>query len=318
MQQTAFETTTRPLPETLIVETRLDLPDVAVAHTLMKRGSDLNSPDGRAALRWHLQEALPRWAQCAEAILRRLAKPPHFCVVRSFPWVDLSPGQYHATITALVSLLGDISNDNAYGSKTVADDVRPIDPLSSDVTYSFDCEVHADESSKPKPEDIVTLWCVRQANRGGTSFVWSVAEVLGQLRSMPDGLNTEQMLRDHLFPFGGKLRRPVRVLLAPIVFGRAGIRFRLGAILDAFDVLSRSPSIEEESAIAGLLEAIRRTPAYEFNLERGEVSCMMNRMTLHSRATFSDESRWLIRCRLNNAAYSNTCEDRDARWIELP
>jgi hypothetical protein len=247
-----------------------------------------------------------------------LAKPPYFCVLRRFPWVDLPQHEFHQVVTTLMAPLGYLSDDNAYlaNSGIFADDVRPIDPNSSDVTYSFDCEVHADESSKPVPEDIVTLWCANPGGDGGGSLVWSVEEVVESLRATSDGEAHERVLRGKRFPFGGKLRKPPRVLLAPILFGSAGVRFRLGALQDAFDVLGSAPDAAEQSAIDAFLTAIRSTPAYSFSLARGEVSVMMNRKTLHSRTPFSDPDRWLIRVRINNEMLSNSREDTMVHWSD--
>jgi alpha-ketoglutarate-dependent taurine dioxygenase len=87
-------------------------------------------------------------------------------------------------------------------------------------------------------------------------------------------------------------------------------------VQDGFDVLGREPDPDERCAIDSFLAAVRLTPAYAFTLSPGEVSCMLNRRTLHSRTQFSDPDRWLIRVRLNNAALSNSDEDATTGWAQ--
>jgi hypothetical protein len=227
MREANFELNIRPVPTELFFDVGLDADDIAAVRRLAKAYVDLADDDARTALGAALRHAVPRWSRCVSRILDCLARPPYFCVLRRSAWVDLPVEDLHKTVTALASPLGCMSDDNAYRTRSgiFADDVRPLDPTSLDVTYSFDCEVHSDESSKPTPEDVVTLWCVRAGLDGGGSLVWSGDEIIATLRASPDGEKQERFLRRHRFPFGGKLRQPPRVLLAPILFGASGIRF---------------------------------------------------------------------------------------------
>jgi len=307
---------TKPVPKELYIEAGLDRTSVSQACKLEIPSTDLHRLEVQANVRAQITAALPQWASCAEAVLAKLASPPHFCVLQGLPWIDLPPDTYHATLAALMTLVGEVSDDNSYDANSglLAEDVRPTNPASRDVTFRFECEVHSDESSKPHPEDIVALWSVRPAKVGGASLIWDMADIIATLRSQKNGPRHESILRSRRYPFGGKLRQPPRVLLATILFGNAGVRFRLGAIKDAFDVLGDRPDLEEKAALSALVSTIDRTPPYRFMLSKGQAVFAMNRMTLHSRETFSDAGRWLIKVRANNPQLSNSKEDLLVGW----
>lgn len=281
--------------------------------------SRLHEPRVQAGLVQALAELSPRLVELGERALSLLARPPHLCVLRGTRFTQLSEGSRRVYIAALSSLLGHVSDDNRFSSRSgvVADEVRPLEPSGSDVTYTLGaCEIHSDESSKPRPEDIVALWCVRPAEAGGASLVWSMRDVQARLAASSNGPGLLDLLRSHCFPFGGKLRQPPRVLLAPILFGEDGVRFRLGAIRDAFEVLRREPAPLERAALESFLAALAQAPAYEYRLESGEALLVMNRRTLHSRTDFSDTARLLLRTRCFNDRLSNSHQDTRVTWLQ--
>ena len=214
-------------------------------------------------------------------------------------------------------LLGDLSHSNVSDDKSgkVVELVRPLQNEGRDVTYTLGaCEPHADESSKPAPEDVACLWCVKQARWGGATVIWPSRKLMSVIASMRDGDVLLRLLRTKRFPFGGKLRQPPRDLMSPILFGEDGIRFRLGTIEDAFAVLKQEPDSEQSLALHALLGAIRSTTPFGWRLVPGEALIVLNRRVLHAREDFDDTERCLIRTRLYNPRLSNSPCERGVSW----
>ncbi|MDC0742933.1 DegT/DnrJ/EryC1/StrS family aminotransferase [Polyangium mundeleinium] len=309
---------TRPIGEAHPVRAQIDDSNLEQVWQIVEPVHDLHRPDAQAAVRRMLLDRVPPLAELAASIAARLSCPPHFCVVQGVDWQRAAPGRHRGLIVALLSLLGRVSDDNAYNAHSgiLTEDVRPTAPGSTDVTYRYDCEVHADESSKPMPEDIVSLWSVRPAHDGGSNLIWSVQDIVRALEAQEGGDHALRTLREARFPFGGKLRRPPRVLLAPILFGTDGIRFRLGAIADGFASLGREPTVEQVDAIDMLVHAITTTAPYEHLLGPGEALFLLNRRTLHARTLFTDPDRYLIKARAYNDELSNSRHDHDVGWSD--
>jgi hypothetical protein len=240
-----------------------------------------------------------------------LASRGRCCVLDGTGFLDLDVSLRNTYIEALSSLFGDVSDDNRFDtrSRVFVDEVVPTDPRGSDVTYQIGaCEPHSDESSKPRPEDVVMLWCVRPANSGGQCLVWPVADLLDSIATDGD-THAIAMLRRPEYVFGGRLRQPPRVIRAPVLFGKDGIRFRRGAIDDACAAIRQPLSGAHHEALDVLTAAIRRTQPFVCRLRAGQVLVVANRHVLHARDHFDDEARRLLRTRCHDDALSLHRED---------
>ncbi|MEU9509729.1 TauD/TfdA family dioxygenase [Micromonospora sp. NPDC048170] len=249
--------------------------------------------------------------------LAALDRAPFGFVLRGTGFETLDGPQRGAYIRRLTGLFGQISDSNRFSetSNVFVDMVAPTEPGSADPTFSLgECEAHSDESSKPRPEDVVLLWCVRPAEKGGESLFWPAAELRRAIGATAGGAALIEELDRDQFLFGGKLRNPPRVLRAPIFFPGDGIRFRLGSLQDAGEVSGRPPTKEQRAAIEALSDAVAGTAPYRYRLEAGEALVLMNRKMLHARTDFVDDRRLLLRTRCFNDELSNSRHDQ-AAWL---
>jgi hypothetical protein len=251
-------------------------------------------------------------------VLNALSCPLHACIVRSTHLVDLKdPDLMRSYVTALTSFFGRVSDNNRFSEQSgvFVDMVQPTDPRGQDLTFRLgQCEPHSDESSKRLPEDIVILWCVRPADSGGASKIWTSTLLQAEMRLHQAGDQFLKILYEPEFLFGGRLRVPRRVLKAPILFGVDGIRFRLGTILDGHDVSRRPLLLRQQQALRALLAAIHEVEPCEYTLQPGEALFILNRRTLHARTSFSDCQRLLLRTRCFCDEISNSNFDQ-AQWL---
>ncbi|CAM3824138.1 TauD/TfdA family dioxygenase [Kibdelosporangium persicum] len=243
------------------------------------------------------------------AVLGALRSPACCCLLRTTGFHEFGdPADTQAFVTALTGLLGQVSDDNRGTTGNYVDRVEPTDPDGSDITVGLgECEAHSDESSKLLPEDIVILWCVRQASAGGASRIWASP------RLRPHLGDAEATLREPEFLFGGNGRVPGRVVKAPVLYGSDGIRFRLGALRSGHEVCHRPLRPDQEQAVQRLIEAFTKVQPTELLLQPGEALVMLNRRVLHARTSFSDRRRLLLRTRCFNPEMSNSQHDQ-ARW----
>jgi Taurine catabolism dioxygenase TauD, TfdA family len=259
-------------------------------------------------------EAFRRFA--AEAI-DHMGRSPFACVLRDTGFLEVPADRRDAYVRALTALFGTISDSNRFDdqSGTFVDAVAPTEPTSTDPTFTLGaCEAHADESSKPNPEDVVLLWCVHQAEDGGESLLWPTDDLRATIAAGEDGDTHLRMLLEPDFLFGGKLRNPPRVLRAPVFFGTDGVRFRLGSLQDAREVVGSPFPPAQREALTRLVDAVAETDPYRYRLADGEVLVMMNRRALHARGDFTDRSRLLLRTRCFNQELSNSGLD-NAEWM---
>lgn len=251
-----------------------------------------------------------------QQVLGFLSSSTPCCILRGTRFMEVPEADRRQYVAELALLFGSLSDSNVFGerSRTFVDDVRPSQPESKDVTFQLGaCEVHSDESSKVRPEDVVVLWCVRPADWGGSSLLYLTSDLIAEI-SNQSGSDMIDVLRTPDFLFGGKLRQPPRVVRAPVLFGEDGVRYRLGTILDAAQVTSRPLRDEQQAALDALLSAIKAVPPYEFLLPAGDALVWMNRRALHSRSDFDDRQRLLYRTRCFNDELSNSTDDR-AEWL---
>lgn len=307
----------RDLPNDMVLEAGFDetLIDRMLAHIEVLGSTETSRDFSERA--GDLAGQFAPVADLRDRLALALDGPSHFCVLRGVTRPGLTLAQSKLLLTTVVATVCEVSDNTAYSthSGSFADEVRPSNKPTTDPTYQFDTEVHADESSKLRPEDVVALFAIRPAQDGGDSLIWPVSDVVAALRDR-HGDEMLAFLRSHRFPFGGILRQPPRILRAPILFAKDGVRFRLGGIMDALQVLDVTPTAEEERALAAFVDAVRRVPPYRFAVGAGDGVVMLNRQTLHSRTVFHDPQRLLLRIRGNAERFSVTPQDTGADWSE--
>jgi hypothetical protein len=314
--QYSAEVTRDPEPD-LIVVAPIDARQVTEAVQQISAWGRPGSSEGFAQVARRLANSMPEVAAFRDEVRATLARPQHFCVLRGIETNHLSLDDAKLLLTTLIATICNVSDNTAYAehSGSFSDEVRPSQQLTSDPTYQFDTEVHADESSKLTPEDIVALWAIQPAADGGDSQLWAMSDITDCIAS-DYGPRTLRFLKAHRFPFGGILRKPPRIVRAPILFGADGVRFRLGGIMDAFQVLGQTPTPEEEAALLAVRAAIRKVPPYQFKVGAGQGVIMLNRQTLHSRTRFRDPKRLLLRIRGFSDAFSVSRQDSLADWSD--
>jgi hypothetical protein len=278
----------------------------------------------RATTTWqvNVREELYCYAELThlrDSLFLALGQAPYAVAIRGLPF-RIFPSELEPWGIILVFLLlCSVSDGNAYAERSGLywEHVQPSRLNSTDVTYTMgECEAHSDESSKPEPEDIVGLWCVQPASEGGTSRVWTVHDIEMRLQRTPEGRQAIRVLRERWFPFGGKLRQPPRTLLAPVLIGREGIRYRAGAIADGYASLGRSPTSLGMEALDLLAAAIRDTTPFEHDLKAGDLLLLLNRRTIHARSDFCDCRRHLIKVRGFSEHFAVSDAGLPATWSD--
>jgi hypothetical protein len=257
-----------------------------------------------------------QFAELREQVLAELVKPAG-CVLRGTGYLGLPGEQIKPYVAELAALFGEVSDSNVVSERsgTFVDEVVPSDPTSKDVTFQFGAiEAHADESSKVRPEDVVVLWCDRPAEWGGDSLLWPAEQLMDNIAAQPDGDALIDVLRTPNFLFGGKLRKPPRLVKAPIFFGENGVRFRMGSLMDAAEVAERPLTEDQQRGIRALVSATETVPPVTLRLEAGDALVWLNRRGLHSRTDFTDRRRLLYRTRCYHDELSISGADQ-AEWL---
>jgi hypothetical protein len=262
---------------------------------------------------------LPRFGELRAEVVDVLRRDSA-CVLRGNDFTSLPGHHVDSYLAELAALFGVVSDSNVASahSGTYVDQVRPSDPGSKDVTFQLGAiEVHADESSKVRPEDVVTLWCARPSDWGGANLLWPAVDLVDGVAEQDGGTELVDVLRTPSFLFGGKLRKPARLVRAPIFFGEDGVRFRMGSLVDATEVTGRPFSEAQQRALRALVTATEHVPPVEYRLAAGEALVWLNRRALHARTDFTDRARLLYRTRCYNDELSNSDADQ-AEWLAWP
>lgn len=172
--------------------------------------------------------------------------------------------------------------------------------------HNHQAELHTDSQYSFYPEDFFGLLTLQPAEcGGGASYLLSLKDVLGELRSRSEGLSAEKTLRETDFPF-----------VVPNVFKKNGNEereFNFGPILrdneirfrvDTFEkaVMARPDLCTDEQMAAYYLlkSIILNSPSIKkFYLEACDLIWINNKTMLHGRSSFTDAKRHLLRIRLN-------------------
>lgn len=260
---------------------------------------------GDAPQRCPLQDIMERVASALHSY-------PWTCIISLPSMMNLSLQDQKTVFYALARTIGLPSDSNRYTNQsgTYVDEVRPMTRSGVDPTVLLgECEPHADESTKPQPEDIVMLCCVRSARDGGDSLIWPTRDIRDSLLDLEHGRSFITQLERPDFYFGGLLRKPASLLQGPVLYSSDGIRYRKGAIIEGFECAGIQPSETIQDSLDALETAIQRTEPYKFRLEPGDILISLNRYGLHARTHFEDTSRLLLRVRVNSNQFSNSALD---------
>ncbi len=253
----------------------------------------------------------PRLLTYAQNIKLRLQNDFRFIVLKNVGFVNLPPTVRDIFVVGFCALMG---------KPTPTDQIRKqiIWPVTVDkkskvtfVTFSqhnHEASFHTDTQYFPAPEEVATLWCVTPDKNGqGVNALVDGRYVLQQLALLPDGGTILQTLFTHTYPFRvptifTKTRDDNRPELnRAAVFGnKPFIRYRFDTINEGFRVLRLSPQPEEKYAL-DMLEKIVADDKSQVRilLKKDEVMLTNNHEILHSRDSFKDINRLLLRVRFN-------------------
>lgn len=189
-------------------------------------------------------------------------------------------------------------------------DIRPNPASSSFVkTYSehsHEAQMHTDSQYSSYPEDYFGLLTLKQADcGGGESYLLSLEDVLGSLRELDNSANIENTLRHTDFPFivpNVFKKNPdceFEFNFGPM-FKEHEIRFRVDTFEKAINVRPDLCSEQQIKAFEALKSVIINNPkTLAFYLQPQDLIFINNKTMLHGRSEFQDQSRHLLRIRLN-------------------
>lgn len=192
--------------------------------------------------------------------------------------------------------------------KQIAWDVKARKTSHSNTTFSEhdgEAEYHTDSQFYSDPEKYFSLWTVQHArDGGGISGLIDGRKLIQFLENeSQEALST---LRNELFPF----RVPsvftkdghdgcIEVLQAPILWEIPIIRYRKDT-LQKWILATSQLSPSQECALKVLESAIHNGNfSLNFFLKKGDVIFANNHELLHSRSSFTDHWRHLVRVRMN-------------------
>lgn len=172
--------------------------------------------------------------------------------------------------------------------------------------HSHEAELHTDSQYSDYPEDYFGLLTLKKAEcGGGLSYLISLEEVLEDLRALKNGIEIERILRETNYPF-----------IVPNVFkktNKEGHEFNFGPILRENEIRFRVDTFEKAIAYDESLCTTEQINAYKelkniilnsekikrFHLEEKDLIFINNKTMLHGRSEFTDNSRHLLRIRMN-------------------
>lgn len=179
------------------------------------------------------------------------------------------------------------------------------------ITYSehaHEAQLHTDSQYSLYPEDHFGLLTIRQARcGGGLSMLLNLPDILQELRSLSNGTEIEQVLRNTDFPFiiPQVFKRNIdsdepEFNFGPILRGNE-IRFRIDTFEKCLEMYPWLCSQEQILAYKALKNIVLSTPfTKKFYLEDGDLIFINNKTVLHGRTQFMDPDRHLLRIRMNN------------------
>jgi alpha-ketoglutarate-dependent taurine dioxygenase len=152
---------------------------------------------------------------------------------------------------------------------------------------------HTDGCHRPGPvPDIFTLYCVRQAARGGCLLLVHLHDVLRELRKTPSVIET-LCLPVHFDTRG--TREPLTVQRPILEAIAGGVRFNyVRAYIDsAYETLDLPPLSASQLAAFDVLDRLLNRPEVQSRcrLAPGEMIVVNNRSVIHARTTFSPEAQ---------------------------
>ncbi|MEL7146544.1 MAG: TauD/TfdA family dioxygenase [Bacteroidota bacterium] len=177
--------------------------------------------------------------------------------------------------------------------------------------HSHEAELHTDSQYSYYPEDYFGLLTLKKAScGGGISYLLSLQEILSELRDFDKDGSIEHTLRTKDFPF-----------IVPDVFKKKSgenKEFNFGPILrdneirfrvDTFEkAIQERPDLcapEQIQAYKALKSIIINSAAMrKFFLNEHDLIFINNKTMLHGRSQFTDNTRHLLRIRLNKFSAS--------------
>lgn len=249
---------------------------------------------------FHCAFDIEKIASCILSNVR--AAPSKTAVVSGFDFSNMTDKCLIAFCLAFSNFLGKLTPSayvyKDYKGKLASIDKSDIPELYEEVVHeansavknsSSPSVVHSDDSFRSQTPDIVGLFGIDVAVKGGESLVWGNEMLLNKLDT-----DTREILGER-FPYVQNVRGGEIIKMLPIVekFGR--MRFRL----DRLKVDLLTP--RQRAALHQLARVISETePFILSSLKSGEARFMANNFVLHSRAPYRGTRR-LIKTRIFNA-----------------
>lgn len=272
---------------------------------------DVNHSSSHKKLATTIRRTAPRLDAYAKNLMQRVKTGFRCVVVKKLPFSELPQEIRNHFIVGFCSLMGNPTPTDQIHKKIiwpVAVDAKNTDGYLTFSQHNHKAGFHTDSQYFVYPEDVATLWCVYPDKYGmGINGLIDGRYVVQQLATLADSPSILQTLLTTIFPFRvptifmkHKGMVPPEITKAPILAPMPFIRYRLDAILEGFRSQKKIPTKKQQKALDAI-EAILKKDTNAFNvfLEKNDILMVNNHEVMHSRSSFRDKERLLLRVRFN-------------------
>ncbi len=161
---------------------------------------------------------------------------------------------------------------------------------------------HTDSQYRENPEKYFGICALTPAtDNGGVNQIITLSQIISAILLMKDGKAFLDTLKRIFFPFyvPNEFRlNDENIILKPILTNDEFIRFRFDTILKGFEFTKEN---QERKNVLNYFKCIVDSinPVLNYKLKKNEYLIIDNHRVLHSRTSFEDDNRHLIRVRMN-------------------
>lgn len=287
------------------------LPAILIDKLAALSGIDIDDHHNHKKITSVLKRFFPPLAIFAKSIKIRLQSGVRFVVIKNIGFIDLPLTVRDIFIVGFCSLMGKSTPTDQIRKQIiwpVTVDAKSKDKFLTFSQHNHEAGFHTDTQYFPFPEDVATLWCISPDKYGeGVNALVDGRFIVRELAALPSGADVLQTLFTNQYPFRvptifTKTRDDNRpeCTEATILGVKPFIRYRADTIKEGFHVLKIHPQPKEKYAL-DMVEKIAMDPKSQVRLllQKDEVLLTNNHEILHSRDSFRDTKRLLLRVRFN-------------------
>lgn len=237
-----------------------------------------------------------------------------YCIIKKFPLKSLSESKIINNFSNFLKLFGIISHSHGPNQQWISR-VQARPNLNHKFAYSesnFEIPPHTDNAWSVIPDKYMSLLAIQPADEGGYTKIFSIKQILEQLVQTTFGNEVINILKTNIFPFAAppesltetqlseQKNLKKHIALAPILGKNNTIRYRYDIIQKGFRFYPELATEENIFAVETFNVFLTKffKNCEEIRLEKEDILLANNHLVLHSRTSFTDPARLLLRARL--------------------